>query len=226
MPNRIAMGAASWWEPLLAVALTLAAIAGLVVFGGRVYTRAILHTGSTLSLGDAWHGEPTATHAAVPAPVGHEPSAVGATAAGSRAKARRVQLILAVVSLALAGVAFAVTTDFVIGVAAGAGFFALAERGHSGRGSETAPARLEATARNVNRPAASCSVAVKQSCAFTRQRSLVRNQHRSLRGRPGGDADLLHDRELLNRMPLKGPPVEGGPRSPISGLKTHDEAAF
>jgi ABC-2 type transport system permease protein len=129
MPNRIAMGAASWWEPLLAVVLTLAAIALLVALGGRVYTRAILHTGSTLSLGDAWHGEPTATHAAVPAPVGHEPLAVGATAAGSSAKARRVQLILAVISLALAGVAFAVTTDFVIGVAAGAGFFALAVRG-------------------------------------------------------------------------------------------------
>ena len=61
MPNRIAMGAASWWEPLLAVVLTLAAIAVLVALGGRVYTRAILHTGSTLSLGDAWrwrtHGD-------------------------------------------------------------------------------------------------------------------------------------------------------------------------
>ena len=129
MPNRIAMGAASWWEPLLAVVLTLAAIALLVALGGRVYTRAILHTGSTLSLGDAWHGEPTATHAAVPAaPVGHEPSAGGATAAGSSAKARRVPLILAVVSLALGGVVFAVTADFVVGVAAGAGSFALAVR--------------------------------------------------------------------------------------------------
>ncbi len=32
---------------------------GLVVLGGRVYTRAILHTGATLTLGDAWRGAPT-----------------------------------------------------------------------------------------------------------------------------------------------------------------------
>ena len=42
MPTRIAMGAASWWDPLVAVALTVAAIAGLVVFGGRVYAGAVL----------------------------------------------------------------------------------------------------------------------------------------------------------------------------------------
>ena len=38
MPTRIAMGAAAWWEPAVAAALTAAAIAGLVVLGGRVYT--------------------------------------------------------------------------------------------------------------------------------------------------------------------------------------------
>ena len=37
MPNRIAMGAATWWDPLVAVVLTLVAIAGLVVLGGRIY---------------------------------------------------------------------------------------------------------------------------------------------------------------------------------------------
>jgi ABC-2 type transport system permease protein len=58
MPNRIAMGVATWWDPLLAVAVTLATIAGLVVLGGRIYTRAILHTGATLSIGDAWRGAP------------------------------------------------------------------------------------------------------------------------------------------------------------------------
>ena len=51
MPNRIAMGAATWWDPVVASALTLAAIAGLVVLGGRVYTRAILHTGATSRCG-------------------------------------------------------------------------------------------------------------------------------------------------------------------------------
>jgi ABC-2 type transport system permease protein len=54
MPGRIAMGAAAWWQPALAVALTLATVAGLVYVGGRLYVRAILHSGSTLSLRDAW----------------------------------------------------------------------------------------------------------------------------------------------------------------------------
>jgi ABC-2 type transport system permease protein len=54
MPNRIAMGAATWWDPLVAVAFTLGAIAALVVLGGRIYARAILHTGSMLTLGEAW----------------------------------------------------------------------------------------------------------------------------------------------------------------------------
>ena len=57
MPGRIALGSVAWWEPLLAVTLTLAAIAGLVVIAGRVYTNAILHSGATLHLRDAWHSE-------------------------------------------------------------------------------------------------------------------------------------------------------------------------
>jgi ABC-2 type transport system permease protein len=56
MPGRLALGAAAWWEPLLAVVLTVATIAALVVIGGRVYTNAILHTGPTLRLRDAWRG--------------------------------------------------------------------------------------------------------------------------------------------------------------------------
>lgn len=56
MPTRISMGEATWWDPLVAVALTVATIAGLVALGSRIYTRAILHTGATLSLGDAWRG--------------------------------------------------------------------------------------------------------------------------------------------------------------------------
>jgi hypothetical protein len=58
------MGAATWWDPIIAVVLTLAAIGGLVVFGGRVYAGAILHTGGTLKVRDAWHGTP------VPGPSG------------------------------------------------------------------------------------------------------------------------------------------------------------
>lgn len=56
MPNRVAMGATAWWDPLVAVALTVAAIVALVVVGGRIYTRAILHTGATLTLSEAWRG--------------------------------------------------------------------------------------------------------------------------------------------------------------------------
>ena len=55
MSGRIAIGAAAWWEPLIAVALTVAAIAGLAVLAGRVYTGAILHTGPILKLSEAWN---------------------------------------------------------------------------------------------------------------------------------------------------------------------------
>lgn len=62
MPNRVAMGAATWWDPLFAAFLTIATTTGLVVLGGRVYTRAILHTGKTLTLGEAWRGTPLPSH--------------------------------------------------------------------------------------------------------------------------------------------------------------------
>ena len=58
MPGRIALGAAAWWEQLLAVVLTVGAVAALVVLGGRVYARAVLHSGPTLRLRDVWRGEP------------------------------------------------------------------------------------------------------------------------------------------------------------------------
>lgn len=59
MPGRIALGAAAWWEPLLAAALTLAAIVGLVGFAGRVYRGAILHSGRRLDLREAWRAKRT-----------------------------------------------------------------------------------------------------------------------------------------------------------------------
>jgi ABC-2 type transport system permease protein len=55
MPGRIALGAAAWWEPPVAAVLTLAAVAGLISFAGRVYQNAVLHTGATLHLREAWH---------------------------------------------------------------------------------------------------------------------------------------------------------------------------
>jgi ABC-2 type transport system permease protein len=56
MPFRVAMSAATWWDLVAAVVLTVATIAGLVMLGGRVYTRAILNTGASLSLRQAWGG--------------------------------------------------------------------------------------------------------------------------------------------------------------------------
>lgn len=69
MPGRIALDAVAWWEPPLAVALTLLAVAGLVVAAGRIYTNAILHSGPRLRLRDAWAGArvPTTGPAAGPA---------------------------------------------------------------------------------------------------------------------------------------------------------------
>ena len=55
MPERIAMGATAWWEPVGAAALSVATIACLVQLGGWVYARAILHTGPTLKLRNMWH---------------------------------------------------------------------------------------------------------------------------------------------------------------------------
>ena len=61
-PRRSPCPAASRWAPppggsrCSPSPSPLAAIAGLVVLGGRVYTGAILHTGATLKLRDAWHG--------------------------------------------------------------------------------------------------------------------------------------------------------------------------
>jgi ABC-2 type transport system permease protein len=76
MPSRIAMGATSWWEPLLAVALTLVAIAGLVAFGARVYTGAVLQTGPTLKLRQAWRAA-TASTPSTAGPVGQTDTETG-----------------------------------------------------------------------------------------------------------------------------------------------------
>ena len=48
--------------------LTVAAIAGLVVLGGRVYASAVLHSGPSLKLRDVWR------HTTTPGPGAGEPS--------------------------------------------------------------------------------------------------------------------------------------------------------
>jgi hypothetical protein len=137
MPNRIAMGVATWWDPLVAVLLTLTGIAGLVVLGGRVYTGAILHTGSTLGLRDAWRG-PSAPRRSLPeATAGStgvvRPQTDAATAAptpGTTIDRSRYGVLIALggFAVALGAAVFVLTHDFVIGLAAGALFYAAACR--------------------------------------------------------------------------------------------------
>ena len=127
MPNRIAMGAATWWDPAFAALLTIATIAGLVVVGGRVYTRAILHTGATLSLSEAWRGAPEPSHPDV-AVTTRSTEAKEVSAVQSTKRQARTQLVLIVIAIAVGGVVFALAGDFVIGVAVGACVFALARQ--------------------------------------------------------------------------------------------------
>jgi ABC-2 type transport system permease protein len=148
MPARIALGVAAWWEPLVAAALALAAIGGLTVIAGRVYTGSILHTGPTLSLRDAWR------HAISPRPGTPQPgtrhlgtrrhaSLANPDRRGERARMQLTtnRLTIAVLILAVGlGAAVAVLgNDVVIGVAVGSAFFAVVTRlakawaGHSNR---------------------------------------------------------------------------------------------
>lgn len=119
MPNRVAMGAAGWWERPVAAALTLAAIAALVWFGGRVYSRAVLHTRATLKLRDAWTAEPPTagalgTTTALEVPPGETGS--------SRHPATALTIAIAV---AVGGIAMIATSDVIIGIAVGAAAYAI-----------------------------------------------------------------------------------------------------
>jgi hypothetical protein len=148
MPARIALGVAAWWEPLVAAALALAAIGGLTVFAGRVYTASILHTGPTLSLRDAWR------HATTPRPGAPQPSTrhlgtrrhallLNGEGRGkmTRTQVRTNRLTVGVLILAVGlGAAVAVLgNDVIIGLIVGAAFFAVVSRvakawaGHSDR---------------------------------------------------------------------------------------------
>ena len=54
MPIRTALGSVQPWEVALSIALVLAGIVLLVWVGSRVYTGALLRTGGTVKLRDAW----------------------------------------------------------------------------------------------------------------------------------------------------------------------------
>jgi ABC-2 type transport system permease protein len=128
MPNRVAMGATTWWDPFVAVALTLAAIIGLVVVGGRIYTRAILHTGATMKLSDAWRSTPAAVHVDVVPGVSAETSSP--PTAGERRIDHRLiaAAVAAVAAVAIGAAAVAISGDVIIGVGVAAAVYALSDR--------------------------------------------------------------------------------------------------
>lgn len=55
-PMRVGLGAAAWWEPVVAAILTAASIWGLVVAAGRLYSGAVLHIGQRVGFRQAWRG--------------------------------------------------------------------------------------------------------------------------------------------------------------------------
>ena len=136
MPNRIAMGSATWWEPLVAVTLTVGAIAALVWFGGRVYSRAVLHTGATLKLRDAWSRGAPATTATATVSTNAPPTDVATPGAGDHGRRRWTSVAVAAGAVVVGGSVAAATSDVIIGVAVGAAVYAIAAklvRPHGGR---------------------------------------------------------------------------------------------
>ena len=155
MPGRIAMGATTWWEPVLAAALTLATIIGLVLLAGRIYTNAILHSGPRLSLQAARRSTttsaprattlaPRATNAGtrITAALWHRARAI----TGGRTMRTRTDLsshrllmtVLTGIAVALGAGVAVLTSDVIIGAIVGAGFSAITVQmvklwtGHSG----------------------------------------------------------------------------------------------
>ncbi|MEV1295592.1 ABC transporter permease [Pseudonocardia sp. NPDC049635] len=53
MPARTALGVTAWWEPLVALLIALAALAGMVALAARVYRNSILRTGARVSWREA-----------------------------------------------------------------------------------------------------------------------------------------------------------------------------
>lgn len=133
MPGRVALGTTTWWEPWGAAALTLATIAGLVTFAGRVYSGAILHTGTTIKLRDAWTRTPT-TRSSPPRDAESDAATdpLTPTERNTTRKApvtRDYSTIATIVAAVAAGAAVAVVlTDVIAGIAAGAALFAIVTR--------------------------------------------------------------------------------------------------
>ncbi len=56
MPMRIFLGQAQWWEPLLSLLILLATTAVVILVGAKVYSNALLRTGSRMKLSEALAG--------------------------------------------------------------------------------------------------------------------------------------------------------------------------
>ncbi len=54
MPQRILEGSAQWWEPVVALAILLAAAGAVVLLAERLYRRSLLQTSGRLSVRQAW----------------------------------------------------------------------------------------------------------------------------------------------------------------------------
>jgi hypothetical protein len=114
--------------------------------GGRVYTRAILHTGAAMKLSDAWHGTPVATPAAMSEATGE---VAGTSSPDTRADERRGLdrrlVVAATVATAIGAVVIALSGDVIIAIAVAAAVYALSDRALKAWGSSTSrpPARQE-----------------------------------------------------------------------------------
>ena len=56
MPMRLFLGTAQWWEPLLSLAILAASTVVVIVIGARIYSNALLRTGTRVKLGEALRG--------------------------------------------------------------------------------------------------------------------------------------------------------------------------
>ena len=53
MPMRLFLGEAQWWEPLLALAVMLAACIGAILLGAKIYENSLLRMGARVKLREA-----------------------------------------------------------------------------------------------------------------------------------------------------------------------------
>ena len=129
MPARMAMSDPGWWEPILAAAIAVCSIIGLVRVGGRVYTNAILHSGPALKLRDAWRGPTRDSTVREPAPEGTQANGKEGGRTMTRDEPNRVAPTILILVAVAVGIGIAVILDDVIfGLAAGAAFYAASSR--------------------------------------------------------------------------------------------------